>query len=75
MSDILQDIVLPAVEVEVKKQIKEHSDELAKAIIEQLVKVCPVDAVDAIIKGFEPKLDEILQAGLLQLADKISAKV
>ncbi len=49
MADILQDIVLPAVEVEVKKQIKEHSDELAKAIIEQLVKVCPVDAVDAII--------------------------
>lgn len=75
MADIVQDIVLPAIEVEVKKQIKEHSDELAKAIIEQLIKVCPVDAVDAIIKSFEPKLDEVLQAGLLQLADKISTKV
>lgn len=75
MSGILEDVVLPAVETEVKKQIKEHSDELAKAIIEQLVKVCPVDAIDSIIASFEPKLNEVLEAGLMQLADKISAKV
>lgn len=72
---LVEDVVLPAIEVEAKKQIKEHSDELAKLIIEKLVEVCPVDAIDQIIKGFEPKLDEVLEAGLLKLADKISAKV
>jgi hypothetical protein len=75
LGEVIKDVVLPAVEIEVKKQIKEHSDELAKLIIEKLVEVCPVDSVDSIIKSFEPKLDEVLEFGLLKLADKISVKV
>lgn len=73
--DDIKDQGLVILEVEAKKEINEHSDDLAKIIIEKLVEVCPVDAIDTVLKGFEPKLHEVLQVYLTKLADKISPKV
>lgn len=75
MTDVIQDIVLPAAEVAVEKAINEHADSVVHGLIQKLVELCPIDIIDQVILGFEPKAKEIVKAEALKLAEKISAKV
>jgi uncharacterized protein (DUF2384 family) len=74
MSDLVQDTVLPVVEVAVEQLIEAQCDKAVDALIQKLVDVCPVDALDQVILAFKPKAQEIIKAELLNLAEKISVK-
>lgn len=71
----LKDLVAPAVEIEVKKQVEAHSDEYVDLLLAKMASLIPGNFDDNMIAQVAPKLKADMKAYLLAQADKISDKV
>lgn len=69
------DAALAMVEPLVKAQIQAHSDEIVDKAADAIAKAIPGTLDDAIIKAIAASAKPAIKQALLDLADKISAKV
>jgi len=68
----VKELVLPAIEIEVKKQIELNADKAVDIVLEKLKELIPGHVEDGFIALNAPKLKEVVKAKLLEVAEKIS---
>ena len=75
LKPIIEEHVLPAVEIALEAYINKKSDGAVELLVAKLIEICPVDVVDMYIKAQEPALKKMLKEYFLAQAEKISDKV
>ncbi len=75
LTPLIEDLVKPAVEVELKKQISENSDKQVEKVLEFVKQTIPGGFDDTLIEANKAKVQAMFKAWALAEADKISDKV
>lgn len=71
----LDEVIKPAVEIEVEKLIEAKSDKVVDIVFAKLKEVIPGNFEDGFVEKYAPKVKADVKAALLAEAEKISDKV
>lgn len=75
LKDVLDENVLPQVEIALEGVVKKHAKPAAKQLLSKLAEVIPGKLDDALLLAAEEKLAQELENLLLGLVEKVSDKV